>query len=268
MDYRQGAEGFNMNQDTAVTLGKFDGFHSGHRELMKKIMAQPGLSSVVFQLTGSRDRAQILTAAEGRQVAARIGISCLIDCPLVPQVAGMAPEQFVREILVKQLRAKYIAVGADFRFGYQRQGDFRLLQQLQESCGFTVEVVQKKQYGGRDVSSTYIREMLWQGDMETVNRLLGYPFFMLGQAPADRPGYLAVPAAKLLPPTGYYTAQIKAGDEVFTGITKIRQQASDGQAFRGAEAHLSDADRPLAGPVSEISVFSRLTKREKGNFSE
>ena len=116
----------------------------------------------------------------------------------------------MEDILVKKLHAKYLAVGTDFRFGYQRKGDYRLLQDMQQRYGFTVEVVEKEKYQGRDISSTYVREELEKGNMETVRELLGYPFFLSGRvSDRDNKGsgaMLSVETEKLMPAKGRYSA--------------------------------------------------------------
>lgn len=82
---------------------------------------------------------------------------------------------------MNRLHAKSIVVGKDFHFGYKRGGDATLLLWLQKKYGFQVEVVEKEQYKGRDISSTYVKEALEAGDMELVNDLLGYRYFISGE---------------------------------------------------------------------------------------
>ncbi len=174
MEYMRGPGDFYVEEDTAVTLGKFDGLHRGHQKLVSRIrgVGDRGCKSVVFTLNRMENE-QLLTEEERKSMTEKLGVDYLLDCPLVPEISGMEPEAFVEKILIDKLHAKYLAVGTDFRFGCQRRGDSSLLRELQKKYGFVLEVIQKEQYQKRDISSTYIKEELAAGHLETVNTLLG-----------------------------------------------------------------------------------------------
>ena len=172
---------FQTEEGTAVSLGKFDGLHQGHRLLIDRILdkKQEGLASLIFTFDFG-ERPALTLPEERRELLRRRQLDYLVECPFVPALAHMEPEDFVTKILKERLHAKYLAVGTDFRFGYQRRGDYRLLQQMSSSCGFQVEVVEKACWKGREISSTYIREELKLGHMEQVNQLLGYAYSVTG----------------------------------------------------------------------------------------
>jgi len=169
------ADGLGIKGGTAVTIGKFEGFHSGHQLLLKRILEleKKGLKSTVLQLIGT-GKEPIISSAKRKELLVKLGINYFIECPLFHEIAEMTPEEFVAEIVVKQLHAKYLVIGADFQFGHNREGNSEFLKVLQEKYGYIVEVIEKKQYHGRDISSTYIREELEQGNIDTVNELLGH----------------------------------------------------------------------------------------------
>lgn len=262
MEYMQGPGGFYVEEDTAVTLGKFNGLHRGHQKLVKRILEleRRDLRSVIFTLN-SMERGQLLTDEERRKMAESMGVSYLIDCPLTPEITGMEPEEFVADVLARRLHARYLVVGTDFRFGHNRKGDYRLLGELQHKYGFCVEVVSKEQYQGRDVSSTYIREELAAGHMEMVNELLGYPFLVSGEVlhgrvPGRRLGLptvnLTTTTRKLLPPDGLYATRVLVGRERFCGITNIKTGCGKEKSFRGVETYLFDFERELYGENIEV----------------
>ena len=189
MKYVTGEIGYTMDRPSAVSLGKFDGLHRGHRKLLDDVLKQKknGLASVIFTFTQNPTRVlsglsaqNIITNEERRAMLEEEGIDCLVECPFVPELAHMEPERFVEKILVEQLKAAFIAVGTDFHFGYQRRGDYELLLKLGDRYGFQVEVVEKAQSHGRDISSTYIREALHEGNIPLANELLGYPYYVTG----------------------------------------------------------------------------------------
>ena len=85
-------------------------------------------------------------------------------------------EEFIEKILVDKFHAKYIVVGRDFCFGHGKRGDYHMLQEYGEKYGFQVDVVEKKRYEGREISSTYIKELLNEGKKELADKLLGYEY--------------------------------------------------------------------------------------------
>ena len=114
---------FQLDKRSVVTLGKFDGVHKGHSKLINRVLeiGKEGYETVVFTFDvsplvrlGTRIKRTILTNEERRILLERRGVDCLVECPFVPEIIRMEPEDFIREILVKQLRAAYVVVGPDF----------------------------------------------------------------------------------------------------------------------------------------------------------
>lgn len=263
MEYMRGTDGLYIPEETAVTLGKFDGLHRGHGQLLKRILGQKELKSVMFTIN-SRKTGFLLTTEEKRQLLETRGLDCLIDCPFLPEISGMEAEEFVREILVNRLHAKYIAVGSDFRFGHNRKGDTALLLWLQDKYGFRVEVIEKEKYKDRVISSTYIKEALAQGDMELVNILLGYRFFVSGEVLHGRklgrtigmPTTNLVPTTKkLLPPNGVYLSRTCIDGVWYPGVTNIGYKPTIGESFRGVETYIFDYDGNLYGETIEVELW-------------
>lgn len=266
---------FRIGENSAVTLGKFDGIHKGHRMLIDQILTKKvaGLKSVVFtfeQMPGNvlqkqKDRT-ILTKKEREDRLSALGIDYMIECPFVPQIIRMNPEKFIKEILVDQLQAKYIVVGPDFRYGHQRKGDVRLLQQLAPIYGFEVEVLEKECFNGQVISSTYVRKMLETGDVETAGNLLGYPYYVSGKVVYGHqigrtmgiPTLNLLPEKeKMLPPNGVYLTKTILEDQFFWGITNIgRKPTISDEESTGIETHLFDFTGNLYGSDVQVQFFS------------
>ena len=254
---------FSIPEMSAVTLGKFDGIHKGHQKLMKKILEKKdqGLKSVVFtfgQMPGTyffgKGRT-ILTRMERQQHLESMGIDYMVECPFVPEIIQMEPEKFIEEILVNQLRAKYIAVGPDFRFGHNRKGNVNLLKKLSSVYEYKVEVFDKECLDDKVISSTYVRHMLETGDMATVQKLLGYPYYVSGTVVHGHAigRTLGIPTInlipdeeKMLPPNGVYLTKTMFGHEKYFGITNIGVKPTiSGEELKGIETHLFDFDGDL-----------------------
>lgn len=276
MKYIEGLMDYTMDRDTAVTLGKFDGLHRGHQRLLQCISSKKerGLESVVVTIWPDPKIRALLTKGEKKELLKSFGVQWWMDCPFLPQISRMEPEDFVREVLVGRLRAKYIAVGSDFRFGYQRKGDCRLLVRLQKELGYELEIVEKEVFDGRVISSSFVKEALEKGDMKLVNSLLGYPYTVQGEVLHGRrigrtlgmPTTNLIPSVgKLLPPNGVYATKTvirpEAGESAqnpkeFFGITNIGYKPTVGEYFRGVETYLFDFDGDLYGQMIEVRFFA------------
>ena len=196
---------------SSVTLGKFDGLHRGHQKLINLIRREQGEKnrSVIFTFDVSprsyilhSPPKYLLTYEERRELAENLGVDILAECPFTEALMHMEPEDFVKEYLAERLHARYLAVGPDFRFGYQRRGTPELLKELGRTYGFRTEIVEKEKYKGRDISSTFVREELEKGHIEEVNQLLGYTYFTKGEIVHGRQlgRTIGIPTANLIPP--------------------------------------------------------------------
>ncbi len=274
MEYMFGLDGMYIREDSAVTLGKFDGLHRGHQKLISRIrqLESEGYKSVVFTLNSRRERGLLLTDEERRIHLEHMGISYLIDCPFVAEIANMDPEEFVKNILADKLHARYLVVGEDFRFGHNRTGNCHTLLDLQKTYGFQVEIVSKESYEGREISSTYVREALAEGDMELVHKLLGYSYYVTGEVLHGRrlgrvlgmPTTNLVPTTrKMLPPNGVYASVTVLEGKEYPGITNIGYKPTVGADFKGVETYLFDFDKDLYGETIQVKLqkFERPEKK-------
>ena len=101
-----------------------------------------------------------------------MGVDVLLECPLTEKIRHMKAENFIKEILIGDLQVSYVAVGEDFRFGYERKGTPAMLKEFGKKYGFHTEVLPKEMDGRRKISSTFVREELNRGNMEKFH----YPY--------------------------------------------------------------------------------------------
>ena len=267
MEYIKGTTDFSIEEPSVVTIGKFDGLHVGHQKLLHLVCEKKkdGVKAVVFtfdvppgaKLSG-KGMDTLVTNEERCQMLEEQGIDYLIECPFVPEIMSMEPERFVEEVLVGRLKAKYIVAGTDCGFGHNRRGDYKLLQKLAPTYGYEVDIVEKVQYQGRDISSTYVREEIAKGNMELADFLLGYTYRIsgtvehgnhLGGTKLDMPtANLFPPEHKLLPPNGVYATKTIVDGKRYEGISNIgtKPTVSEGNA-RGIETFLFDFSGDLYG---------------------
>ena len=270
-------EQFHIDEPTALTIGKFDGLHRGHEKLLSILLdkQKEGLRSVVFtfdipprRLTEGEGQKVLSTNSERQALFAERGIDYLVQCPFTPEIMCMEPEDFV-DWIVTSLNVKSIVVGEDCRFGHNRRGDHRLLAQLAGRYGYGLQVVEKLRFEGRDISSTYIREEISKGNMETAEQLLGHPYSIDGIVETGNQigRTIGIPTAnivaeplKLLPPFGVYAAAIDIHGERFYGIANIgrkptiRPKHGDCNPV-GVEMHIFHFNEDIYRELVRISFY-------------
>ena len=261
---------------SSVTLGKFDGLHRGHQKLINLIRREQGEKnrSVIFTFDVSprsyilhSPPKYLLTYEERRELAENLGVDILAECPFTEALMHMEPEDFVKEYLAERLHARYLAVGPDFRFGYQRRGTPEVLKELGRTYGFRTEIVEKEKYKGRDISSTFVREELEKGHIKEVNQLLGYTYFTKGEIVHGRQlgrtigiptANLIPPVIKKLPPNGVYITESLIQGKTYQGITNVGYKPTVKENFLGVETYLFSCNADLYGQEAEVRFYRYL----------
>lgn len=169
------------NRPSAVALGFFDGLHLGHIEVIKRALLKEGHCSVVFtfndktslpKFSGKKDHC-IITHEQKTEIFRNLGVE-RVYAPDFSDVKDFTAGEFVERILKNELDASFVVCGYDFRFGKGGEGNPEILRQLCAEYGMECEVVPAVEVDGVTVSSTVIRDLIRNGDIETANRFLGY----------------------------------------------------------------------------------------------
>lgn len=260
-------------KNTAICIGKFDGLHCGHRLLTDSIQSYPDKTKVLFTFSIPNTK-NIYAPEEKRYLAEQMGMDVYIDCPFDERLFLMKPEEFLEQILIRQCGADVISVGEDFRFGYERRGDVRLLRAFQKTYNYELNIFPKKEMFGEVVSSTGIRKYLQEGNLQTVNELLGQPYFIygtvchgnqIGGKVLHMPTANQLPAAeKILPPFGVYASRIKWNGRSYEGVTNIGIKPTiPGENQAGAETYIMDFDSELYGEKICVELCAFLRGEQK-----
>ena len=272
MEYLKIEGEFPKLANCAVTMGKFDGIHRGHRKLVEKIRERKtlGEQAVLFAIDASSN--MILTSQERASLLEKLGVDVLVECQLNDRIRHMKAENFIKEILMGDLGASYVVVGEDNRFGFERKGTPRLLMEFGEKYGFDVEILSKEMDGHRKISSTYIREELKKGNMEKIADLLGSPFFTAGVIEHGRgmghrdffpTANIIPPKSKLMPPNGVYVTVSHLEDGDYPGITNVGYKPTVGENFLGVETNLFDCDLDLYGQKCRVDFYKYIRPEQK-----
>lgn len=273
---------FALEHKSAVAVGKFDGIHLGHRKLLGKILEQKekGLAAVVFTFDTSAgaffggEEKELSTREEKRAAFAQMGIDVLIEFPLNKETAATEPEEFVRRYLARQMQTAYLCAGPDITFGRRGAGNKELLARYEKVCGYRLELIEKVQVDGGEVSSTRVRSAVRSGEMEAAARMLGMPYSMSGRVEHGRrlgrtlgmPTANLLPEAdKLLPPAGVYYSSVLLNGRIYRGISNVGCKPTvSRENIMGVETYLYDFDDSIYG--SQITVQLHAFRRPEEKF--
>lgn len=262
-------------KDSAVSLGKFDGIHRGHRLLLQKIMSAGGLVPTVFTFDGIFTGERLYTEREQSLILSRLGIAREVLFPFCRETQEMEAERFVEEVLAERLGAGMVCVGEDFRFGKERQGDVGLLAKLAGRYGYELFVVPKLQDEKGVISSTRIRAELAQGHIGEANAMLGGSYFISGEVMHGKAlgRTIGIPTAnivpvpeKLLPVYGVYATRVEAEGRMYGGVTNVGRRPTVGGSSVGVETTLLGFEGNLYG--RDILVHFEHFLRPEKKFSD
>ena len=274
---------FYIEEATAVAIGKFDGFHCGHQKLLQRMQEQKekGLATVVFTFVPSpaaffskEPEKELTTIKEKRKIFENAGIDYLIEYPFYQEIADMEPNTYIEEVLVKRIHAKCIVAGEDVSFGRRGLGNYQMLEEKAQKFGYDVIIIDKVQYEGREVSSTYVREEVAKGKMELVHQLLGIPYHVGGTIVHGRKlgrtlGMPTVnqipPKEKLLPPNGVYYSYVMLEGKKMPSITNIGTKPTvKNDIVMGVETYIYNFNESVYG--EELEVYLLSFKRPEMRF--
>src|SRR5581483_10549642 len=175
-----------------VTIGTFDGVHTGHRKILEQLKneaARIGGETVIITfhphprkviVSGQPAIHLINTIDEKIELLQQNGIDHLFIVPFTDAFSQQTPEDYIEKFLIGKFHPHTVIIGYDHRFGKNRQGDYKLLEDYSQRLGFKLMEISALLINDNTVSSTRIREAVLKGDTATANTLLGYDFFFEG----------------------------------------------------------------------------------------
>lgn len=275
--------GTSVEQGSAVSIGVFDGVHLGHQEVLADLSQQA-------EQLGSLDKAvltfdphpqavlhpesppELLGTIEQRlEWLEAAGIDTVGVLPF-RAVRDLAPEFFIQRILCESLNAKVVVVGVDFRFGVDRSGDVDTLWRAGQELGFAVDGVPLLSESLSPLSSSRIRALVKEGDVDGAEELLGRPFTMRGVvARGDGRGRtIGVPTANiaidvglLLPKTGVYATRVTVGDSQYPAVTNVGVRPTFEGGPVTVESHLLDVELNMYELQMDVAFLDRLRDERK-----
>src|SRR6266852_6351076 len=268
-----------------VSVGNFDGIHCGHQQVLKEVVgrARNGGSKAVavtfephpFRILRPDVTPRLLTPlARKEALLEQSGLDALLEIPFTRDFSMTTPEEFARNILAGQLRAKEVHEGQNFHFGHKAQGTIERLKELGWEFGFEVKVYPVMMVRGVPVSSSQIRILLSVGNVSRARRLLGRVFSITG-APGRGRGFghkYTVPTInlsrydELVPGNGVYLTRTRIGDETFNSVTNVGNRPTFGEDSFAIETHLLDFHPLEVTAQTEVEISFLQWRRAEMKF--
>lgn len=269
---------------SVVTIGNFDGVHKGHQVLIKKTVKfanENNLKSIVFTFENhpinyfkNKKIKNIITNSEKISKIKKLGIDILIMIPFDSYMTKISPLEFIKEILIDKLDAKKIIVGHDFTFARRKEGNTEILKEMSFKYRFDLEIVNSIDINDIRVSSTHIRQLVDNGDVDKVNNYLGYNFLIKGKIIKGKQlgRTIGFPTANikinddlLIPKKGVYVTSVYIDDNIYYGATNIGYNPTVKGESLSIETNILEFSEDIYGKVIKLEFLERIRDEKKFN---
>lgn len=269
---------------SVLAIGNFDGIHLGHQAILRATVERAhALNAVSTALTFDPSPRKVLrpetaplrlsTNAQRMEWFNALGLETVVVLPFTLDLARLSPEEFVEQILLRDLHIKAVLVGENFKFGHKQAGDVKLLSELGAKHGFAVVIVPPVVYRGEIVSSTIIRREVAEGDVSHAARLLGRPFVLTGEVVTGTgtgrrftfPTLNLAAEQELLPARGVYVTRTCLDGETRShrSVTNIGVRPTFNGSSLSIETHLLDSQLAASAKQIEVRFWKRLREEKK-----
>jgi phosphoribosyl 1,2-cyclic phosphate phosphodiesterase len=269
---------------SVLAIGNFDGIHLGHQAILRAVRQRAAESgAVATALTFDPSPRRVLRPESAPQRLSTngqrmdwfgsAGLEAAVVMPFTLELARLSPEDFVEEILVRDLQVRVVLVGENFRFGHRQAGDVKLLRELGMRHGFEVVVIPPVIYKGEIVSSTAIRKAISEGDVAQAACLLGRPFVLTGEVVSGTgtgrrftfPTLNLASEQELLPARGVYVTRTLLEGETQSrrSVTNVGNRPTFNGSALSVETHLLDHSGEIAQIRIEVRFWKRLREEKK-----
>ncbi|WP_316791645.1 bifunctional riboflavin kinase/FAD synthetase [Pedobacter frigoris] len=260
---------FKKLNNAVATIGTFDGVHYGHQKIIKRLCElakTTGGESVILTFfphprmiidPENQDLKMINTIHEKAKILEELGVDHLIITPFTRDFSNLSPEEYIKNILVDTIGIKHLIVGYDHRFGKDRKGGLKELEDLSEVLEYKIEEIPEQDIDDVAVSSTKIRKALLNGEVGLAATYLGYNFSLSGRViKGDKIGRtIGFPTAnlfveetyKLIPSDGIYAVTVRMEEGFFKGMAYIGQRPTINGMTRNIEVNIFDFNKEIYG---------------------
>lgn len=271
-------------ENTVVTIGNFDGIHKGHIKLIKEAVKEAktkNYKSVVFTFENHPMRyfradsiKHIITNEEKVKIFEDLGVDIVFMIPFDEYMTKISATDFVKTILHGKLKCKMVIVGHDFTFARNKEGNASLLESLGKNYNMKVKVIEPIKIKGRRVSSSYIRNLINDGNVSEIKNFLGRNYFLEGEVIHARKigRTIGFPTANLkaedkliIPKNGIYAVKVYVKNKVYYGATNIGYNPTVNGKVLSIETNIIDFDEEIYGEIIRVEFLDRIRDEKKFN---
>jgi len=278
-------EEFSPDFKVVLTLGTFDGVHLGHQSIIKQLNENAdkiGGESVLLTfyphprhvLFPDDQKLKLLTTIEERcKMLESYGLKNFIIQEFTPDFSRIKSVNFVRDVLVNKLKVHKLIIGYDHHFGRNREGNFKDLVSLSSLYSYEIERIEPQKFNDISVSSTKIRNLIKDNDIEEAKNYLGHYFCLTGRVIKGKSNgkKLGYPTSnlkidnnwKLLPNDGVYAVIVEYDSKKFLGMMNIGFNPTFRSENRNIEVHMLDFDKEIYGEELQVSVVKKIREEKK-----
>ncbi len=271
-----------LSKPSSIAIGNFDGVHLGHQKVIKKMLEEAQKDQLLpialtfnphpLKVLKPQEAPPLITSLEEKiRILKLLGVKNIIVLDFEEALFNLSPEEFVKEILLGKLKAKFVVVGENFRFGKNRVGDVNALCELGEKWGFRAFIQPSVILEGMPVSSTRIRRIIKEGNIKEAWKLLGRPFKIVGKViygkkRGKRLGFPTAninPETELIPRRGVYAVFVEAEESLFRGVMNIGFNPTFDDKTLSLEVHILNFNRDIYGKRLGIYFIERLRDEKR-----
>ena len=269
------------NPNLSLALGYFDGVHLGHQAVIKNAVnyaKQNGGKSAVITF---KDHPccffhgvcpkYILTREYREKFIADLGVDYLYELDF-EKLAGLSAEEYLENILIKHFSPKSISTGFNHNFGHNKTGDVKFLEEESVKYNYKYFALPPQKYDGEVISSTKIRKLLSDGQIDTANKMLGRNFIIegtvikgrqIGRTIGFRTANILYPLELIDIPFGVYSVLVNYASQTYQGIANFGVRPTVNGQGALLEVHIIDFEKDIYGEVLEVKFIKMLRTERK-----
>ncbi|MDP8200890.1 MAG: bifunctional riboflavin kinase/FAD synthetase [Candidatus Tenebribacter burtonii] len=263
-----------------ITMGTFDGVHLGHIKLLNQVVKKAkgnNTKSVVItyfhhplETIHKKTFPYLLTEQENKEnLIKECGIDCVLYLDFDEKMAQMQPEDFLKKIIIDEIKTQYLIVGYDIHFGNSRGGNYKLLKDRSSIYNYSIELIEPVKIDNYIISSSLIRDYIREGDMQFAAKLLGRNYSIhgsvqLGHRIGRKIGFPTInlqplDANKLIPAIGVYICEVLVEGKKYIGVTNIGYSPTlKTTRIKEIETHILDFNEDMYHKEVEICFNKKI----------
>ena len=271
-----------VKSPTSIAIGSFDGLHAGHRKLIESVVEEKNFTPTIAsfwphprEILYGETRLRLDLPEEKLPILEDLGIEQLVLIPFDKKLSKLSANNFIKNILINQLQAKSISVGANFRFGFKRSGDINTIKFATQNLDIKLKIISILEDNKGRISSSRIRDLLQKSDLKNAYKILNRPYSFTGKVIKGKgigrtlgfpTANLEIDGRKILPGEGVYAAWIKINNSPtkMPSVMNLGSQPTIDPLLPSAvEVHLINKEINLYGANLSVEPIEKLRSQIK-----